>query len=39
MLNMFKRPDDPPENYHLCGIAAGIMATICGIGYLSGQFP
>jgi NAD(P) transhydrogenase len=39
MLDMFKRPDDPPEYYHLYGIPAGITATIYGIGYLSGPFP
>ena len=39
MLDMFKRPDDPPEYYHLYGIPAGIAATMYGIGSMSGQFP
>lgn len=39
MLDMFKRPDDPPEYYHLYGIpAAGAMAMY-GAGALSGKFP
>lgn len=39
MLDMFKRPDDPPEYYHLYGIpAAGTMA-VYGAGAMSGKFP
>uniref|UniRef100_A0A6V2B5X5 NAD(P) transhydrogenase, mitochondrial n=5 Tax=Ditylum brightwellii TaxID=49249 RepID=A0A6V2B5X5_9STRA len=39
MLDMFKRPTDPPEYYHLYGIpAAGTMA-IYGAGTMSGKFP
>lgn len=39
MLDMFKRPDDPPEYYHLYGIpTAGIMA-LYGAGTMSGKFP
>jgi len=39
MLNMFKRPDDPPEYYHLYGIpAAGTLACYTA-GSMSGQVP
>jgi len=39
MLDMFKRPTDPPEYYHLYGIpAAGAMA-LYGAGSMSGKFP
>jgi len=39
MLDMFKRPTDPPEYYHLYGIpSAGAMA-IYGAGAMSGKFP
>lgn len=39
MLDMFKRPDDPPEYYHLYGIPAGAALGLYGIGSLSGKFP
>lgn len=39
MLDMFKRPDDPPEFYHLYGIPAGATAALYGIGTMSGKFP
>jgi H+-translocating NAD(P) transhydrogenase len=39
MLDMFKRPDDPPEFYHLYGIPAGAAMTVYGIGSVSGKFP
>ncbi|KAL7444380.1 hypothetical protein ACHAXH_009980 [Discostella pseudostelligera] len=39
MLDMFKRPDDPPEYYHLYGIpAAGTMAFYTA-GSMSGHVP
>jgi len=39
MLDMFKRPTDPPEYYHLYGIpAAGTIGTY-GIGSMTGNFP
>lgn len=39
MLDMFKRPDDPPEYYHLYGIpAAGTMALYTA-GSMSGHVP
>jgi len=39
MLDMFKRPDDPPEYYHLYGIPAAATATVYGIGSMTGKFP
>lgn len=39
MLDMFKRPDDPPEYYHLYGIPTGAMLALYGAGSLSGKFP
>ena len=39
MLDMFKRPDDPPEYYHLYGIPAATALGLYGIGSLSGKFP
>jgi len=39
MLDMFKRPDDPPEYYHLYGIPAGATALVYGIGSMTGKFP
>jgi NAD(P) transhydrogenase len=39
MLDMFKRPDDPPEYYHLYGIPAGAALTVYSIGSYSGKFP
>lgn len=39
MLDMFKRPTDPPEYYHLYGIpAAGILGTY-GAAAMSGNYP
>jgi len=39
MLDMFKRPDDPPEYYHLYGIPTAGAITMYGIGSMSGKFP
>jgi NAD(P) transhydrogenase len=39
MLDMFKRPDDPPEYYHYYGIPAAATLGLYGIGSLSGKFP
>jgi len=39
MLDMFKRPDDPPEYYHLYGIPAAGALTVYGIGSMTGKFP
>jgi len=39
MLDMFKRPDDPPEYYHLYGIPAAGALSMYGIGAASGKFP
>lgn len=39
MLDMFKRPDDPPEYYHLYGVPAAGALTMYGIGAASGKFP
>lgn len=39
MLDMFKRPDDPPEYYHLYGIPAGATALVYSIGSMTGKFP
>lgn len=39
MLDMFKRPDDPPEYYHLYGIPAGATLLAYSAGSLSGKFP
>lgn len=39
MLDMFKRPDDPPEYYHLYGIPAAASLGLYGIGSVSGKFP
>ena len=39
MLDMFKRPDDPPEFYHLYGVPAGAATALYGIGTMSGKFP
>lgn len=39
MLDMFKRPDDPPEYYHLYGIPAGTTLALYSIGSMSGKFP
>jgi H+-translocating NAD(P) transhydrogenase len=39
MLDMFKRPDDPPEYFHLYGVPAGVALGLYSIGSLSGKFP
>ena len=39
MLDMFKRPDDPPEYYHLYGIPAAGALGAYTIGSMSGKFP
>lgn len=39
MLDMFKRPDDPPEYYHLYGAPAGATLAIYTVGSMSGKFP
>lgn len=39
MLDMFKRPDDPPEYYHYYGAPAAGALGLYGIGSLSGKFP
>lgn len=39
MLDMFKRPTDPPEYYHLYGIPAAGAIGAYGIGSMSGKFP
>jgi NAD(P) transhydrogenase len=39
MLDMFKRPDDPPEFYHLYGIPAAGAMGLYTMGSLSGKFP
>jgi NAD(P) transhydrogenase len=39
MLDMFKRPDDPPEYYHYYGIPAATTLGLYGMGTLSGKFP
>jgi NAD(P) transhydrogenase len=39
MLDMFKRPSDPPEYYHLYGIPAAATMALYGIGSMSGKFP
>ena len=39
MLDMFKRPTDPPEYYHLYGIPTAGVLTLYGIGSMSGKYP
>lgn len=39
MLDMFKRPDDPPEYYHLYGIPAAVSMGLYGIASMSGKYP
>ena len=39
MLDMFKRPDDPPEYYHYYGYPAAATFGLYGIGTMSGKFP
>lgn len=39
MLDMFKRPTDPPEYYHLYGIPAAGAIGVYGVGSMSGSYP
>jgi NAD(P) transhydrogenase len=39
MLDMFKRPDDPPEYYHLYKYPTAGVLGLYGIGTMSGKFP
>jgi len=39
MLDMFKRPDDPPEYYHYYGAPAAGAIGLYGVGSLTGKFP
>lgn len=39
MLDMFKRPDDPPEYYHYYGAPAAGAIGLYGIGAMTGKFP
>jgi NAD(P) transhydrogenase len=39
MLDMFKRPDDPPEYFHYYGIPAATTMGLYTIGSLTGKFP
>lgn len=39
MLDMFKRPDDPPEYYHLYGIPAASTIALYGVGKYTGSYP
>jgi len=39
MLDMFKRPDDPPEYYHLYGIPTASTIALYGAGSYSGAYP
>jgi len=39
MLDMFKRPTDPPEYYHLYGIPAATALTLYSIGGMTGKYP
>lgn len=39
MLDMFKRPDDPPEFYHLYGIPAATTLGLYTAGSVSGNYP
>jgi len=39
MLDMFKRPNDPPEYYHLYGIPTAGALGLYGVGSMSGKFP
>lgn len=39
MLDMFKRPDDPPEYYHYYGIPAASTIALYGAGNYSGAYP
>jgi hypothetical protein len=39
MLDMFKRPTDPPEYNNLFAIAAGALLTTYAIGHFEGGWP
>jgi H+-translocating NAD(P) transhydrogenase len=39
MLDMFKRPDDPPEYYHYYALPGALTLGLYGIGSMSGKFP
>lgn len=39
MLDMFKRPDDPPEYYHLYGIPAATTMGLYTVGAATGNYP
>ena len=39
MLDMFKRPTDPPEYYHLYGVPTAAALTMYGAGTMSGKYP
>lgn len=39
MLDMFKRPDDPPEYYHYYGVPAATTMGLYTIGSMTGKFP
>jgi H+-translocating NAD(P) transhydrogenase len=39
MLDMFKRPTDPPEYYHYYGAPSVATLVLYGAGSLSGKFP
>mmetsp|Transcript_16061 Transcript_16061/g.15471 ORF Transcript_16061/g.15471 Transcript_16061/m.15471 type:complete len:1066 (-) Transcript_16061:82-3279(-) len=39
MLDMFKRPSDPPEYYHLYGIPTAGALALYGAGSMSGKYP
>lgn len=39
MLDMFKRPDDPPEYYHYYGVPAATTIGLYTIGSMAGGFP
>jgi len=39
MLDMFKRPDDPPEYYNYYAYPGALTLGLYGIGSMSGKFP
>lgn len=39
MLDMFKRPDDPPEYYNYYGIPAAASMGLYGLASMSGNYP
>jgi NAD(P) transhydrogenase len=39
MLDMFKRPDDPPEYYHYYMVPTAGALGLYGIGAMTGKFP